>query len=220
MEELEYKHYVYSLLTISNRIKLILKDICLNLTEKHSFFDKEEVMKVLVRFHKSITFSDEKNYYNVLISDYKNYLADKSKYYKDLMDVLEETKRQRVTGEFFQHEYYLCCLKFVGYNNGYEYLNKEVKEEYKPFINAGNSGIYGRLPIRFDMEQQIVNEAFRILFHHFEEYCGGAHTDYMSPKDYPYEYVGKEGIVELYEKVMAKYEDVNQKNEWLETKYN
>lgn len=145
MDELEYKNYVYSLLTRKNKIKLNINAVCPRQMKKYHRFDKEEVLEVLVRFHKSIIFSDEKNYYNILMSDYKNYLADKTKYYKDLMDVIEETKRQRATGEFFQHEYYLCCLKFVGYNNGYEYLNKEVKEEYKPFINAGNSGIYGRL---------------------------------------------------------------------------
>lgn len=206
MEEREYKNYVYSLLTRRNKIKLNINTASPKWMRNHHFIDKEEVLKVLIRFHKSIIFSDEKNYYIVLKSDYKNYLADKSKYYKDLMKVIEETKHQRVTGEFFQHEYYLCCLKFAGYNNGYEYLNKEVKEEYKPFINAGNSGIYGRLPIRFDMEQEIINEAFRILFHHFEEYCGGSHTDYMSKEDYPYDYVGKEGIIELYEKFLAQYE--------------
>lgn len=204
MKELEYKKYVYSLLTRKNKIKLNINAACPKWLKKHHFFDKEDVMMVLTRFHKSIIFSDEKNYYNIIMSDYKNYLADKSKYYKDLMDVLEKTKRQRATGEFFQHEYYLCCLKFVGYNNGYEYLNKEVKEEYKPFINAGNSGIYGRLPIRFDMEQEIINEAFSILFHHFDEYSGGSHTDYMSKEDYPYEYVGKEGIIELYERILDK----------------
>jgi len=144
-------------------MKLNIKDTYLKLKKKHHFFGKEEVLGVLVRFHKSIIFSDEKNYCQVVEADYKNYLADKSKYYKGLMKVIEKTKRQRVTGEFFQHKYYLCCLKFIGYNNGYEYLNKEVKEEYKPFINAENSGIYGRLPIRFDMEQKIINEAFRIL---------------------------------------------------------
>lgn len=206
MEELEYKKYVYSLLTRKNKIKLNINAACPKWLKKHYFFDKEDMMKVLVRFHKSIIFSDEENYYNVLKSDYKNYLADKSEYYKDLMKVIEETKRQRATGEFFQHEYYLCCFKFVGYNNGYEYLNKEVKEEYKSFINAGNSGIYGRLPICFDMEQEIINEAFRILFHHFDEYSGGSRTDYMSKEDYPYEYVGKEGIIELYEKILAQYE--------------
>lgn len=157
MEKLEYKKYVYSLLTQRNKIKLNIYAACPKWLKKHHFFDKKDMMKVLVRFHKSIIFSDEENYYNVLKSDYKNYLADKSEYYKDLMKVIEETKRQRATGEFFQHEYYLCCFKFVGYNNGYEYLNKEVKEEYKPFINAGNSGIYGRLPICFDMEQEIIN---------------------------------------------------------------
>lgn len=208
MKELEYRNYVYSLLTRINKIKLNTKDVYLKLTKKNHFFDKEEVMKVLVRFHKSIIFSEEKNYYNVLKLDYKNYLADKSKYYKDLMDVLEETKYQRVTGEFFRHDYYLCYLKFDGYN-GYEYLNKEVKEEYKPFINAGNSGIYGRLPMLKFKEKEIINEAFRILFHHFDEYCGGTHTDYMSREDYPYEYVGKEGIMELYEKILAEYENTN-----------
>ena len=130
MKELEYKKYVYSLLTRKNKIKLNINAACPKWLKKHHFFDKEDVMMVLTRFHKSIIFSDEKNYYNIIMSDYKNYLADKSKYYKDLMDVLEKTKRQRATGEFFQHEYYLCCLKFVGYNNGYEYLNKEVKEEF------------------------------------------------------------------------------------------
>ena len=179
MKELEYKKYVYSLLTRKNKIKLNINAACPKWLKKHHFFDKEDVMMVLTRFHKSIIFSDEKNYYNIIMSDYKNYLADKSKYYKDLMDVLEKTKRQRATGEFFQHEYYLCCLKFVGYNNGYEYLNKEVKEEYKPFINAGNSGIYGRLPIRFDMEQEIINEAFSIMLHHFYEYSGLSPNDYM-----------------------------------------
>lgn len=33
-----------------------------------------------------------------------------------------------------------------------------------------------------------------------------SHTDYMSKEDYPYEYVGKEGIIELYEKILAQYE--------------
>lgn len=187
-------------------MKLNIKDTYLKLKKKHHFSGKEEVLEVLVRFHKSIIFSDEKNYYQVVEADYKNYLADKSKYYIDIMDVIEETKRQRVTGDFFHHEYYLYCLKFVGYN-GYEYLNKEVKEEYRPFINAGNSGIYGRLPILKSKEKEIINEAFRILFHHFEEYCGGMHTDYMSKEDCPYEYVGKEGIIELYEKILAQYEN-------------
>lgn len=52
------------------------------------------------------------------------------------------------------------------------------------------------------------------MFHHFDEYCGGTHTDlersdktldYMSKEDYPYEYVRKERIIELYEKSLVKY---------------
>lgn len=100
MKELEYKKYVYSLLTRKNKIKLNINAACPKWLKKHHFFDKEDVMMVLTRFHKSIIFSDEKNYYNIIMSDYKNYLADKSKYYKDLMDVLEKTKRQRATGSF------------------------------------------------------------------------------------------------------------------------
>lgn len=82
MEKLEYKNYVYSLLIRRNKIKLNINAACPKWMKKHHFFDKEEVLEVLVRFHKSIIFSDEKNYYNVLKLDYKNYLADKSKYYK------------------------------------------------------------------------------------------------------------------------------------------
>lgn len=196
--------YIYSLLTAENKIKLAAR-CARSRFNKIFYISKSDILKILLRFHQSIIFSDEENYWSVLNLDYQNYLADKSKYQNDIMDVLKKTKRQRVTGEFFRHEYYLCFLKFQD-NNGYENLNKAVREEYRPFINAGNSGIYGRLPILKSKEKEIINEAFRILFHHFHEYSGWYWTDYMPKENYPYTYVGKEGVIELYEKMLAQYE--------------
>ena len=155
----------------------------------------------MVRFHQSIIFSDEEKYYSVLKKDYDNYLADKSEYEKICMDVINNTSHERVTGEFYKNEFFQHYMKFYDY---YEVLNKEVKEELRPFIKAGNSGIYGRFPILKTKEKEIINEAFKILFHRYHEYCGYCYVLHFTIDDI-YINVRKEGIIKLYEEMLEKY---------------
>lgn len=208
IQKTDYEKYIYSLLSLKNKIRLNVKSTYNKIRRniKKSYisidFNIEDVLVVLTMFHKSITFSDEENYYNILKEDYEAYVADKTQYYKDLIDVIENTTHDRVTGDFFKNEYYLKCLKFA---DSYEYLNKEVKKEYKPYIRAGNSGIYGRFPALKSMEKNLINEAFRLLYNHYAEYNGGCRTSYISIQDYPYEYIGEEGVIELYKSLLMNF---------------
>lgn len=213
MNKEEYRKYIYNLLTFENKVKLYTKDFSNKFKKKISRrlfmdFDKDIVFDGLIRFHQTITFADKENYYDAVLEDLNNYLADKTEYYKIFSQVMEEKRTERRTGEFYKDNYYLGFLKF---DDTYEWLNKDAKEEYKPFICAKNSGISGRIPILKTQEKEIINEAFRLLCVNFDEYCGACHTDYMDMDKYPYQYIGKEGMIKLYNKILeeAKNYDEN-----------
>lgn len=206
MNKEEYRKYIYNMLTFENKVKLHTKDFSNKLKMKLSRklfvgFDKDIVLDDLIKFHQTTTFANEENYYDIILEDLNNYLADKTEYCKIFSQVMEEKRAERRTGEFYKDNYYLGFLKF---DDTYEWLNKEAKEEYKPFICAKNSGISGRIPILKTKEKEIINEAFRLLYINFDEYGGACHTDYMDMDKYPYQYIGKEGMIKLYNKFLEE----------------
>lgn len=191
MEKREYEKYVISLLTTIHKIQLY--------TNKN----RKQILEVLIRFHQSIIFSVENNYFDVLKQDYENYVSS------DWMRVLSEFLRYneshskevydlRISGEYFKTQYYVRALKF----ENYRCVSKHLKQEFRYYIKATNNGLYGRIPILKRDEENIVNEAFRILQYHYNDYCGLCSIKYINS---PFYYLSHEEIIEMYENLLEKY---------------
>lgn len=196
LEYEDYAEYVRNLLTPEHQKELKYIKRRLRIT------NEKYVLQLLVRFHKSIIFSDEDNYYDILQEDYDAYLGDKEKYNRKWFEYVTSRKYSLINGDIYRT---LPFFKGMKFDYQYEWLNKEVQEEYRPFINAGNHGILGRLPALKSMEAELINEAFRILYQNYKEYCGHCRTDYISKESDPYTEIGKEGMCFLYKELMQKY---------------
>jgi len=194
MNRKEYEKYVISLLTPLHKIQLY--------TDKN----RKRMIYCMVRFHQSAIFSEE-SYYDALKQDYENctmhggmeYLSGFIRYNESHP---EEVSEWRETGEYFRTDYYLKALKF----ENFLCISKHIKDKFKYYIKADNAGIYGRIPILKSMEKEVVNEVFRLLKEHYNDYCGLHSINYYFP---PYYYISFKEMVSVYEMLLEEYKVKN-----------
>lgn len=195
MNKKEYEKYIISLLTPLHKIQLY--------TNKN----KERMLYCMVRFHQSAIFAEEDNYYNALRQDYENCtMPGGIEYLRGFIKCNEkhpeEVSEWRRTGEYFRTDYYLKALKF----ENFLCISKHIKEEFKYYIKATNAGIYGRIPMLKNMEKEAVNEVFRLLKEHYNDYCGLRSINYYFP---PYYYISFEEMCLIYKMLLGEYKEKN-----------
>lgn len=161
---------------------------------------RKRIIQSLCYTYQSIKFVDKEDYYEALKNDYSDYLYFHEHRWEQYSEYRKNGSIDAIhnLNSLFSSDYYNKHFKF----EYYPVLEKDFPDEWKMFVNPGDTHVRGKLPVLKTKEKEIMNVIFEYMLRYQRTMGRSGFVDYFES---PFYCLSHEEIIAGYKGILTEY---------------